>query len=57
MIERVICAAIIAGNCAWQITPQPSLAACEKVVAAILRADREQRRAPAAVIYCRKRKA
>ena len=56
MIELVLCAAIIAGNCAWQITPQPSLAACEAVVAAILAADREQRRVPAAVMYCRESK-
>ena len=54
--ELVICLSLISGNCAWQITPQPSLAACEAVVAAILEKDREQRRVPAPVMYCRERK-
>ena len=57
LYELVICLSLIAGNCAWEITPQPSLAACEAVVAAILEKDREQRRVPAAVMYCRERKA
>ena len=55
--ELIICTAIIGGNCRWQITEHPSLPACEAVVAAILEKDREQRRVPAAVIYCRERKA
>ena len=54
--ELVICAALVGGNCLWQITPQPSLAACEAVVAAILEKDREQRRVPAPVMYCRESK-
>ena len=57
MYELVICLSLIAGNCAWQITPQPSLQACEAVVAAILGKDREARRVPPPVIYCRERKA
>ena len=57
MPELVICAALVAGNCDWQITPQPSLQACEAVIAAILEKDREQRRVPAPVIYCREKKA
>ena len=56
MIELVICAAIIAGNCAWTVTPQPSLAACEAVVAAILEADRLEKRQPAPIMYCREKK-
>ena len=55
MYELVICLSLIAGNCAWQITPQPSLAECEAVIAAILEADREARRVPAPVIYCREK--
>jgi len=54
--ELVICLSLIGGNCVWQITPQPSLAACEAVVAAILAADREARRMPPAIIYCREKK-
>ena len=51
--ELVICAALLAGNCEWTVTPQPTLAACEAVVAAILAADREARSVPAPVMYCR----
>ena len=51
--ELVICVSIIAGNCVWQATPQPSEAACWAVVAAILEADREARRMPPKIIYCR----
>jgi hypothetical protein len=31
MYELVICAALVGGNCDWQITPQPSLQACENI--------------------------
>jgi len=51
--ELIICTAIIGGNCRWQITEHPSLPACEAAVAAILRADREARRLPPAILYCR----
>ena len=51
--ELVICVSIIAGNCEWKVTPQPSLQACEAVVAAILEKDREARRMPPPIIYCR----
>ena len=53
--ELIICTTIIAGNCEWKVTPQPSEAACWAVVAAILAADREARRMPPPIIYCRSR--
>ena len=53
--ELVICLSLIGGNCVWQITPQPSLAACEAVIAAILAADREAGSLPPPVMYCRER--
>ena len=56
MYELGICLSLIGGNCEWQITPQPSLAACEAVVAAILAADREAGSLPPPVMYCRERK-
>jgi hypothetical protein len=51
--ELVICAALIAGNCDWTVTPQPSLQACEAVIAATLESDREAKRLPPPVMYCR----
>ena len=51
--ELVICLSLIGGNCEWQITPQPSLQACEAVIAATLEADREAKRLPPPVMYCR----
>ena len=54
--DLVICAAILSGNCEWRVTPQPSLAACEAAIAAILKADRGARRLPPAIIYCREKK-
>jgi len=55
MYELVICAALVAGNCQWTVTPQPSLQVCEAVLNAILDADREAKRLPPPVMYCRQK--
>jgi hypothetical protein len=52
VIELVICAAMLSGNCQWTVTPQPSLSACEAVIAAILADDRRDKRLPPPVMYC-----